>query len=85
VRSVGASASTATGTWDNRRLPHHLKGHLHSTWAPNKARHSPNPNWQSIKTSGVNVYGERDHCRLRDGALLHLAQSNLRYTPPERK
>jgi hypothetical protein len=29
--------------------------------------------------------GERDHCRLRDGALLHLAQSNLRYTPPERK
>jgi hypothetical protein len=22
VRSVGASASTATGTWDNRRLPH---------------------------------------------------------------
>jgi hypothetical protein len=30
-------------------------------------------------------HGERDHCRLRDGALLHLAQSNLRYTPPERK
>ena len=30
-------------------------------------------------------HGERDHCRLRDGALLHLAQSNLRYPPPERK
>jgi hypothetical protein len=30
-------------------------------------------------------HGERDHCRLRDGALLHLAQSNLRYTPPEQK
>jgi hypothetical protein len=25
-------------------------------------------------------YGELDQCRLRDGALLHLAQSNLR--PP---
>jgi hypothetical protein len=24
-------------------------------------------------------HGERDQCRLRDGALLHLAQSNLRY------
>jgi hypothetical protein len=47
VRSVGASASTATGTWDNQRLPHHVKpggGHLHSMWAPNKARRSPSPN-----------------------------------------
>jgi len=26
-------------------------------------------------------HGERDQCRLRDGALLHLAQSNLRYPP----
>ena len=25
--------------------------------------------------------GELDQCRLRDGALLHLAQSNLRYPP----
>jgi hypothetical protein len=31
VRSVGASASTATGTWDNRALPHHVKDHpLHA-------------------------------------------------------
>ena len=26
--------------------------------------------------------GERDHARLRDGALLALAQSNLRNSPP---
>jgi hypothetical protein len=32
VRSVGASASTATGTWDNRALPHHVKDHpLHAS------------------------------------------------------
>jgi hypothetical protein len=30
-------------------------------------------------------HGERDHCRLRDGALLHLAQSNLRYPPRDQK
>jgi hypothetical protein len=30
-------------------------------------------------------HGELDQCRLRDGALLHLAQSNLRYPPPDRK
>jgi hypothetical protein len=30
-------------------------------------------------------HGELDECRLRDGALLHLAQSNLRYPPPARK
>ena len=29
--------------------------------------------------------GERDQCRLRDGALLHLAQSNLRYPPRDQK
>ena len=29
--------------------------------------------------------GELDQCRLRDGALLHLAQSNLRYPPPARQ
>jgi hypothetical protein len=29
--------------------------------------------------------GELDQCRLRDGALLHLAQSNLRYPSPARK
>jgi hypothetical protein len=28
--------------------------------------------------------GELDECRLRDGALLHLAQSNLRREPPQR-
>jgi hypothetical protein len=27
--------------------------------------------------------GELDECRLRDGALLHLAQSNLRREPPQ--
>ena len=27
-------------------------------------------------------HGELDQGRLRDGALLHLAQSNLRYPPP---
>jgi hypothetical protein len=30
-------------------------------------------------------HGELDQCRLRDGALLHLAQSNLRYPLPDRK
>jgi hypothetical protein len=30
-------------------------------------------------------HGERDHYRLRDGALLHLAQSNLRYPPRDHK
>src|SRR5207248_2539200 len=29
--------------------------------------------------------GELDECRLRDGALLHLAQSNLRYPPRDQK
>jgi hypothetical protein len=29
--------------------------------------------------------GELDQCRLRDGALLHLAQSNLRRPPREQK
>jgi hypothetical protein len=29
--------------------------------------------------------GELDQCRLRDGALLHLAQSNLRHPPREQK
>jgi hypothetical protein len=29
--------------------------------------------------------GERDQRRLCDGALLHLAQSNLRYSPRDRK
>src|SRR5262245_53591505 len=29
--------------------------------------------------------GELDECRLRDGALLHLAQSNLRLPPRDRK
>jgi hypothetical protein len=29
--------------------------------------------------------GELDECRLRDGALLHLAQSNLRRPPSHRK
>jgi hypothetical protein len=29
--------------------------------------------------------GELDQCRLRDGALLHLAQSNLRRPPGEQK
>jgi hypothetical protein len=29
--------------------------------------------------------GELDQCRLRDGALLHLAQSNLRCPPREQK
>jgi hypothetical protein len=41
--------------------------------------------WEAVQASGV-VYaviaaakdGERDHGRLRDGALLALAQSNLR-------
>ena len=28
--------------------------------------------------------GERDHARLRDGALLALAKSNLRNSPPSR-
>jgi hypothetical protein len=30
-------------------------------------------------------YGELDQCRLRDRALLHLAQSNLRHPPRDRK
>jgi hypothetical protein len=30
-------------------------------------------------------HGELDQGRLRDGALVHLAQSNLRYPPPARK
>ena len=30
-------------------------------------------------------HGELDQGRLRDGALLHLAQSNPRYPPPARK
>jgi hypothetical protein len=30
-------------------------------------------------------HGELDQCRLRDGALLHLAQSNLRYSPRDQK
>jgi hypothetical protein len=30
-------------------------------------------------------HGERDQRRLRDGALLHLAQSNLRYPPRDQK
>ena len=29
--------------------------------------------------------GELDQCRLRDGALLHLAQSNLRHPSRDRK
>jgi hypothetical protein len=29
--------------------------------------------------------GELDQCRLRDGALLHLAQSNLRHPPRDQK
>jgi hypothetical protein len=29
--------------------------------------------------------GELDECRLRDGALLHLAQSNLRYPSRDQK
>jgi hypothetical protein len=44
--------------------------------------------WQSIKVSGAKLsdqqielvqarHGGLDQCRLRDGALLHLAQSNL--------
>jgi hypothetical protein len=30
-------------------------------------------------------HGERDQGRLRDGALLHLARSNLRYPPRDQK
>jgi hypothetical protein len=30
-------------------------------------------------------HSEHDHRRLRDGALLHLAQSNLRYPPRDQK
>jgi hypothetical protein len=30
-------------------------------------------------------HGELDQCRLRDGALLHLSQSNLRHPPRDRK
>jgi hypothetical protein len=30
-------------------------------------------------------HGELDQCRLRDGALLHLAQSNLRHPPRDQK
>jgi hypothetical protein len=30
-------------------------------------------------------HGERDQRRLCDGALLHLAQSNPRHSPPDRK
>jgi len=39
VRSVGASASTATGTWDNGRLPS-FGGYGHSARAPTLAKMS---------------------------------------------